>query len=260
MLKKILLLTVIPFFVVGFLISRLWFSTIGGAPPYMIEDLEPPSADEYVWLRDWKRPEGPASVGLQVGHWKNEELPDELERLRGSTGSAGGGKSEWEVNLSIAEATAEILENHGVDVEILPATIPPKFWADAFIAIHADGSTDPAKSGYKVASPRRDFSGKAASLVSSIESTYENQTGLIRDPNVTPNMRGYYAFAWWRYDHAVHPMSASAIVETGFLTNPSDRRLIVNNPQAAAQGLAEGILDFLESESLLDQEAEQTER
>ncbi len=236
---------------VGAIVSRFLFSPVGGAPPYIIEDLEPPELDEYSWLKDWKRPKGPAKVALQVGHWKNEELPEELERLKGSTGSSGGGMSEWEVNLAIARATAGILEARGVTTELLPATIPPQFWADAFVAIHADGSTDPSTSGYKAAAPRRDFSGKAQKLVSAIESQYELATGLVRDPNVTRNMRGYYAFAWWRYEHAVHPMSASAILETGFLTSPSDRRLIVNDPETAAQGLAEGILDFLEYEDLL---------
>lgn len=27
---------------------------------------------------DWQRPDGPPRVGLQVGHWKTQELPDEL--------------------------------------------------------------------------------------------------------------------------------------------------------------------------------------
>lgn len=41
---------------------------ISGAPPYEIEDLEPPEADPYGWIRDWKRPDVPARVGIQVGH------------------------------------------------------------------------------------------------------------------------------------------------------------------------------------------------
>lgn len=51
----------------------------------------------------WKRPDGPLRVGLQAGHWKNNELPDELENLRNYGGGAkGGGMAEWEVNLAIA--------------------------------------------------------------------------------------------------------------------------------------------------------------
>ena len=254
-MKKLVFLLIIPLFLLGgFITFRSIFKILNngtGAPPYTFEDLEPPQADPYSWLKDWKRPEGPAKVGLQVGHWKNSELPDELHRLRGNTGSSGGGKSEWEVNLAIAQATKEILEEKDIDVDILPATIPKGYWADVFLAIHADGSTDFTKSGFKAASPRRDFSGKAPKLSEFIEKEYGLATNLNKDPNVTRNMQGYYAFAWWRYEHAVHPMTASIILETGFLTNPTDRKIIVSRPEIPAKGIASGIIRFLESESLL---------
>ena len=222
-----------------------------GAPPYSFEDLEPPETDPYSRFKDWKRPEGPPKVGLQAGHWKNSELTDEIERLRGNTGSSGGGKSEWEVNLAIAEVTKELLNTRGINVDILPATPPVDYWADVFVAIHADGSTDLSKSGFKAATPRRDLSGKASSLLEFIEQNYVEATKLKKDPNVTRNMRGYYAFAWWRYQHSVHPMTPSVILETGFLTNASDRRIIVSRPELSAQGIASGIINYLETEKLL---------
>jgi N-acetylmuramoyl-L-alanine amidase len=64
-------------------------------------------------------------------------------------------------------------------------------------------------------------------------------------------MRGYYAFAWWRYDHAVHPMTPAVILETGFLTTAADRKIIVEQPELSAQGLANGIIIFLEGENLI---------
>lgn len=223
-----------------------------GAPPYSIEDLNPPE-DPLAWLDTWVRPEGPPRVGLQVGHWKNSELPEELGRLIGNTGATGGGKSEWEVNMAIAEKTKEILEQKGIVVDIIPATVPTDYWADVFVAIHADGSTDFRKSGFKVAAPRRDYSGGASELLTFVESEYQKATNLELDPNVTRNMRGYYAFAWWRYDHAVHPKTASVILETGFLTSASDRRIIVNKPEISASGLANGIVSYLESKNLISQ-------
>lgn len=222
-----------------------------GAPPYAIEDLDPPDNDSLPWLSAWTRPEGPAKVALQAGHWNNSELPDELERLRGRTGSSGGGRSEWEVNLAIASKTAEILRNRGVIVDILPSTIPPQYWADVFVAIHADGSTDTGKSGFKAATPRRDYTGSADELLDIIESEYQTATSFEKDPNVTRNMRGYYAFAWWRYEHAVHPMTASVILETGFLSNAEDRKIIVARPEISAQGLANGIIKYLQFQDLL---------
>src|SRR5688572_29749836 len=107
---------------------------------------------------NWKRPDGPAKVTLQVGHWKNKELPDEFEKLRRTGGgTSGGGKAEWEVNLEIAELTAELLRPEGIIVEILPATVPASYWADVFISIHADGNENSTVSGYKIAAPRRDM-------------------------------------------------------------------------------------------------------
>jgi len=249
-----LLLSIIMIILIPLTLIFFSYKSIGktnGAPPYLDEDLNAPVYDEYSWLDNWQRPEGPVKIGLQVGHWKNAELPDELERLRGRTGSSGDGKSEWEVNYTIAEVSAEILRSQGVKVEILPSTIPPKYWADVFVAIHADGSTDPTKSGFKAATPRRDYTGTAIKLLEYIESEYQLATGLDKDPNVTRNMRGYYAFAWWRYEHAVHPMTASVILETGFLSSSADRKIIVNKPEVSAQGLANGILEYLKSQKLL---------
>lgn len=184
-------------------------------------------------------------MGLQAGHWKNAELPDELERIRGNSGTTGRGVPEWQVNLNIAEETAKVLRAKGVEVDILPATVPPKYWADAFVAIHADGSTSPAARGFKVAAPRRDLTGRAADLVQILEDTYGQATNMPLDPNVSRNMRGYYAFSWRRFEHAVHPMTPAVILETGFLTNPIESSMLINKPEVPAQALAQAILTFL---------------
>lgn len=224
---------------------------MSGAPPYGEAESEIPELDPYAWMRDWKRPDGPARVGLQVGHWKNNELPEELSKLIGNTGSSGGGKSEAEVNLAIADAARDVLMEEGIAVDIIPATVPVNYWADVFVAIHADGSTDRSVSGFKVAAPWRDFTKRAENLVSHLENEYGKETDLVKDPNISRNMRGYYAFSWWRYDHAIHPMTTAAIIETGFLTNANDRKLIVNNPKRVGRAIAQGILGFLGDEKLL---------
>ncbi len=221
-----------------------------GAPPYVIEDLEPPD-DPYAYLKDWKRPEGVPRVGLQIGHLENDQVPEELVRLIGNTGAAAAGFTETEVNEAIAKATSEILMEKGIAVDLLPTTVPPDYWADVFVAIHADGSTDTSKRGFKVANPRRDFSGGAEELKNMIEDSYKKSTGFEVDPNITRNMTGYYAFAWWRYEHAIHPMTTAVIVETGFLTNSKDRKIIVNNPEISARGIADGILNYLENKELI---------
>jgi hypothetical protein len=200
----------------------------------------------YPDINNWQRPNGPLRVGLQVGHWKNAELPDELERLRGtSLGTRGGGFTEIEVNLAIVEAAAELLEAEGIEVDILPATIPPGYWADAFVAVHADGNSDPGVSGFKSTGPRRDYSERAEELNQMFYDIYPVMTGLDVDPNISRNMRGYYAFNWWRNDHALHPKTPAVILETGFLTSPRDQRVIIHNQNLAAQTIAEVLINFL---------------
>jgi len=95
------------------------------------------------------------------------------------------------------------------------------------------------------------MSGNADDLLMYVENSYGRATGLEKDDNVSRNMRGYYAFGWWRYDHAVHPMTTSLILETGFLTNSMDRTIIIDNAELSAQGLANGIIKYLESEELI---------
>lgn len=249
------LLTLIIIIALSFLIVPLFVANQNmrtGAPPYDPEGGNVSEDEDFSWLSNWERPEGPTKVALQVGHWKNEDFPEELEKLRGNTGATGGGMSEWEVNYNVAVETQKILEERGVIVELLPATVPPRYYADVFVSIHADGHPDTTKTGFKAAAPRRDYTGKAERLVSHIRSEYEEATGLLWDEEtITRNMTGYYAFSWWRYEHSVHPMVVSAILETGFLTSWSDQQLIIYEPEKSALGLANGIINYLEEEKLL---------
>lgn len=196
---------------------------------------------------DWSRPDGPVRVGIQAGHWQVADAPEEFEHLRENTGASAAGVTEWETNLVVANKLKALLEAKGVVVDLLPVTIPPDYLADAFISLHSDGNLDTTVSGFKIAAPWRDRTGKAGELSSTLEATYGEATKLPIDPNITPNMRGYYAFNWRKYEHSIHPMTPAAIVETGFLTNPSDRRMIVAKPDVVARALADGIERFLTS-------------
>ncbi len=237
---------------IGFRASPLSQNTeISGAPPYGEPESAVPAGDANSWRTNWVRPDKPPTVGIQVGHLKNSELPEELSRLIGNTGAQGGGKTEAEVNFEIAELLAAQLEEKGITVDIIPATVPPDYWADVFVAIHADGSEDVRTSGFKIAAPWRDLSGDAGELVSKMETLYAESTNLPKDPNITRNMRGYYAFAWWRYDHSIHPMTTAMIVETGFLTSAHDRQIIVGQPERSATPIAEAIVWYLNKEAIL---------
>ena len=194
----------------------------------------------------------PWKVGIQVGHLHSAELPPELARLRTSTGAYAAGVQEVEVNLAVVHAAAALLQAEGVEVEILPATIPPGFDADAFIAVHADGNNNATVRGYKVSPPWR-ASPASRLLVAALLEHYGQTTGLPVDLNgVTYNMRGYYAFSSYRYRHAIADTTPAAILELGYLSNPEDRAFLRAQPEAAARGLAAGVLSYLQRRNPFD--------
>jgi hypothetical protein len=193
------------------------------------------------------RPVAGQRVGLQAGHWRSAELPDELRRLRGNTGTSGRGVAEWELNLDVARRAARRLEAEGVVVDVLPATIPPGYTADAFVALHADGDATGRLSGYKLARATR--SALPASddrLLAALSGAYAAATGLRWDPHVSRNMTGYYAFSARRFAHAIAPTTPAVILEMGFMTNASDLSFMLNNPETLAAGVARGVYHFLE--------------
>lgn len=135
-------------------------------------------------------------VGVQIGHYKNDELPDELSRLIGSVGTSGGGRTEVQLNLDVANRVARLLRAQGVLVDLLPATVPTGYSADAFIAIHADGNSSPTPRGYKISTRwRSEVAVQDATLVELLTAAYRAATGLPEDSNITRNMRGYYAYS-----------------------------------------------------------------
>lgn len=235
-----------------------WIDTVvlplpdGSAPPLSVlraqggsgwSSFREPFPSVPVW-----NPPGPKRVGLQAGHWQYASAPDELADLRTNPGAYGGGKWEWEVNLDIAERTAEYLRAAGVEVDVLPTTIPVRYRAHAFVTIHADGDLSGTLTGYKVIGPGFSATPEAdAALVEALNEEYGLATALRRQDNqISRRMTGYYAFNARRYQHAVAPGVPQAIIETGFMTNASDRRLLIGDPDRAAQGVANGVLRFLE--------------
>lgn len=190
-------------------------------------------------------------VGIQIGHWEHQEAPDELAGLRGNTGAVWGNYTELAIMLKLGKEVESILKTEGVDVDILPVTIPPGYEADAFITLHADGNSNTSVRGFKIAGPRIDYSGHAETLVKKLRDFYLAGTNLPEDSQITRQMSAYYAFNWARYEHAVHPYTPTAIVETGFVTNPDDRNFLLNQTTLVAESIVAGILAFLETDRTL---------
>ncbi len=182
------------------------------------------------------------SIGLQVGHWKNRELPDELKKIRENDGASSGNTKEWEINYEITTLTAKILAKENLHVEVLPATLPPGYKADMFVAIHADQNPKTTITGFKATGAWNDVTGKASLISRILEKEYTQTTGMKKDFQITRAMKQYYAFNHQKFVHTIHPDTPGVIVETGFLTNVHDKRMLLNYPEIPARGLANGII------------------
>lgn len=213
--------------------------TIGAPAKYTIAELQ-----------NWERRDGPLTVGIQVGHWQNATMPEELENLERNTGATWGGMTESEVVLVISELLQDQLQEAGIEAKLLPAAVPPGYEADVFLSIHADGNPNSDVNGFKLAAPRRDYAGTSQQLVDIMYQTYAAATGLRIDPSITRRMTAYYAFNWPRYEYAIHPFTPAVIVETGFLTSPTDRAVILDQPELAAKGIADAVIEFLNTDDV----------
>ena len=192
-----------------------------------------------------KAPAGPRKVGIQVGHWKLDEVPDELTRLVVQTGTTWNGVKEVDVNLDVAQRVGTLLKAKGVAVDIFGAAVPAGYVADAFIALHADGDGTGENSGFKMAhnARRGPFEDR---LLQTVREEYAKSTKMDYDGlHVTRSMLGYFVYNWSRYQHAVSPYTPGTILEMGYLSNDDDRAILVDHSDAVAAGIANGLLRFL---------------
>ena len=168
-----------------------------------------------------------------AGHWKSDSgavCPDGLQ--------------EVSINLDVAARVVAVLQNAGVDAELLPefAEELKGYKADAFVSIHADSCEAPGVSGFKVAR----VTGSAIPetedrLVSCMIREYGDATGLTFHSNtITFDMKGYHAF------NEIDPQTPGAIIELGFMD--ADRELLTDSSYQVAQAVARGIACFLEGE------------
>lgn len=184
-------------------------------------------------------------VGIQAGHYQIDQLPDEQANLRYDFGASAGGVNEVDINLDVAQKTIALLNRQGIDASLLPATLPEDYCASAFVAVHADGNDDASVYGYKVAPSSWDTDGQAQSLSDTIQQDYAQQTSMSLNPTITDNMTQYYAFNFEHFTHALNPQTPGVLIEVGFITNSIDRSMMTNYTEEMAQGIANGVMDFL---------------
>lgn len=201
-----------------------------------------------VTLRNLLR--GPVRVGVQVGHDRVHEHPAELAALRFNTGGHAAGVDEVDVNRAVARELALLLEEAGITVDLLPATIPIEYNADLVLALHADSSIDPTRNGYKSAHfhPARNVLEPA--LKEMIDLHYLPGSGLADDSdNTSGAMYYYYAFSAANL-HSVHRITPALIVELGYISNATDREFLLS-PERPAALLASGVIHFLQAQHRL---------
>jgi len=183
-------------------------------------------------------------IAIQIGHLIEGDLPLELSKLAKGGGAIVNNIKEVEINKNIAIKVKEILENKGYKVELLPAIIPKEYYADVFVAIHAN-SADKLTSGFMVSTPYKDYSEKAHILKRNIIKAYKKHTGMKFIPKVTVNMTHYYVFNWSKFKRAIHPKTPAIIIETGNMRNDNDLKILLEETDKIAKGISQGIIGFL---------------
>jgi N-acetylmuramoyl-L-alanine amidase len=176
-------------------------------------------------------------IGIVSGHWGNDSgavCPD--------------GLTEAEVNQNIATLVQKQLISKGFEVDLLKEFDPrlTGYQASALVSIHSDSCNyvNDQATGFKVAaamaSPDPE---RATRLTACLRARYAQATGLpLHSTSVTADMTDYHAFG------EISESTIAAIIETGFLN--LDRQFLTEKADLAAQGIANGILCYLNNENI----------
>lgn len=157
--------------------------------------------------------------------------------------------TEADVNLKIAELVKHNLESQGFQVDLLNEfdTRLNGYRAVALVSIHNDSCEyiNDEATGFKVASSldTRDIN-RAQRLTACLVDRYQKATQLTYHAgSITADMREYHAFS------EIDPNTITAIIETGFLN--LDRDLLTGQTELVASGVTQGILCFINNESVV---------
>ena len=163
---------------------------------------------------------------IQAGHLAPRE-PGHLAQ----TGAAG----EQMLAVAIRDELVRFLRADGRFEPIAaPGDIPDGIKVDAALFLHADGSTNPATSGYSFGYPGG--YGTNIQLANLIDSEFRRIPHIAhrRQDNYTRDMGGYYGYS------RVATSGPEVLIEHGFLSNPTERAWLVAHVKdlAAAEYLA----------------------
>lgn len=168
-----------------------------------------------------------------------------------NAGSEGNGYREQDLTFEIGRRLAAVLEANGFETRLSRPTRETQlgtsvstslaervnaaiaFGADYFVSLHTNASVNPQANGaevlvYSFASPAYELAESV--LEQLVLSTGVRGRGVVARPGL--------------YVLRKTPMPA-ILVEMGFITNPSDAELLANSPGLFAQGIADGIIDYV---------------
>ncbi len=168
-----------------------------------------------------------------------------------NAGAEGNGYREQDITFEIGRRLASILNANGFETRLSRATPETQLgnsvstslaarvdgansWgADYFVSLHTNASVNPQASGTEVLVYSR--SSPAFELARSVLEQLRLSTGLRSRGVVT--RPGLYVLR--------KTAMPAILVEMGFITNPEDASLMVNSPELFAQGIADGIIDYV---------------
>ncbi|MCQ3936328.1 MAG: hypothetical protein DPW18_04695 [Chloroflexi bacterium] len=188
-------------------------------------------------------PQPKLRIGIVAGHMGNDS---------GAVCTDENGEvtlTEVDVNYKIASLVRDSLTAKGFQVDLLNEfdTRLNGFRAVALVSIHNDSCEyiNEEATGFKVAASleTRDLN-RAQRLTACLVDRYGQITGLTFHANsITPDMTEYHAFS------EIDPNTITAIIETGFLN--LDRQILTEQTDVVAEGITQGILCFINNESVL---------
>jgi N-acetylmuramoyl-L-alanine amidase len=157
--------------------------------------------------------------------------------------------TEADLNLKIAMMVRDGLAAQGFQVDLLNEfdTRLNGYRAVALVSIHNDSCeyVNEQATGFKVAASMetRDVN-RAQRLTACLTDRYGHNTGLtFHAGSITGDMREYHAFS------EIDPNTITAIIETGFMY--LDREILTKETDRVAEGVTQGILCFVNNESVL---------
>lgn len=169
----------------------------------------------------------------------------------GAVGPAG--IQEKVVTLAVAKILAKILAAAGTEVKLTRTDdsdvtlarrveISNEFGADVFISIHANAAISPLGKGMEVWTSVGDTAADplAESIANSLQATFSNLVFRADFSDGDQDKEANYFVLRWTKSPAVLP-------ELGFITNPSEEKLLESpaHQMKAAKAIAEGVLKQL---------------